>query len=219
MIKAKDWKGKDLKGVWDFTFKIDGVRVLIKDGVATSRNGKPLHNIPELEDGDYECYLGNFKKTISAVKTHGGKEIDKECFYSLFPTIDYRLRLHNHGSGEVGYIEDAMSVARDRGYEGLVLRQGDILNPSDDDKWIKVKDKVTHDVKVIGYQAGTGKHEGRMGALLTERGKVGTGFKDVDREMFTEEYIIGKTIEVEAMELTEAGKFRHPRFIHIREDK
>ena len=58
-----------------------------------------------------------------------------------------------------------------------------------------------------------------MGALLTEYGKVGTGFTDAQRETFTKENSIGLLIEVEYMEMTGGLKFRHPRYIRIRHDK
>lgn len=212
IIRAKDWKGKDLEGVWEYNFKIDGVRVIIRDGKGYSRNGKPLQNIPKIGDGDYECFLGTFKDTISAVKTFNrGCEIPATYFYPLCPSVDKRLVYYCDGSGKAAHINNAFKEARLRGYEGLILRQGDT--------WLKVKDRVTYDLEVTRYIEGRGKHEGRMGALFTSMGKIGTGFTDVDREKYTEEYIIGKIIEVEAMEVTEAGKLRHPRFLRLREDK
>jgi ATP-dependent DNA ligase len=97
-----------------------------------------------------------------------------------------------------------------QGYEGLVLRQGD--------RWLKVKPKETYDVLVTGIVEGTGKYAGKLGALITDMGKVGTGFTDKDREdLFT--LPINTIIEVECMELTPKGKFRHPRFIRVRYDK
>lgn len=75
------------------------------------------------------------------------------------------------------------------------------------------------DVRVIGWEKGEGKHLGRMGALVTEKGKVGTGFSDKEREEYTEEYILGKVIEVSCMELTPQGKFRFPKFVRTRLDR
>lgn len=211
MIKAKNWKGNDLKGVWLFTLKIDGVRVLVEDGVATSRNGKKLYNIPEeLSDGDYECFLGNFKETIIALKTIKGTLIPLEYFYSIDPVVP-DLSLFYSLNPTSDRIEDKLMEIVGRGHEGLVLRQKDV--------WLKVKKQITHDVKVVGYQPGKGRHEGRMGALITNKGKVGTGFTDAERIEYTEAYILGKTIEVEGMELTAEGKIRHPRFKRLRLDK
>jgi DNA ligase-1 len=81
-----------------------------------------------------------------------------------------------------------------------------------------------------------------MGALLTPRGKVGTGFTDKQREEWYEWFMTqpcgiydeagekptrfelladgaAPTIEVDCWELTKDGKFRHPRYIRLREDK
>ena len=104
-----------------------------------------------------------------------------------------------------------MSQAQELGYEGLVIFT---------DKYMyKVKPEETFDVVVTGVIPGAGKHLGRMGALTTEMGDVGTGFTDIEREQFTEEFIVNQTIEVSCMMLTPDGKFRHARFCRLREDK
>ena len=61
-----------------------------------------------------------------------------------------------------------------------------------------------------------------MGALITEMGKVGTGFTDINREWWADpcrDLPVPYIIEVECMGLTKNGKFRHPRFKRIRWDK
>ena len=42
---------------------------------------------------------------------------------------------------------------------------------------------------------------------------------DTIRQELADNLPIGKTIEVEVMELTPTGKFRHPRFMRLRPDK
>ena len=64
----------------------------------------------------------------------------------------------------------------------------------------------------LRLQAWMANHEKR-------EGDIGTGFTDQEREQFTEEFIINKTIEVSCMMLTPDGKFRHPRYERLREDK
>jgi ATP-dependent DNA ligase len=83
----------------------------------------------------------------------------------------------------------------------------------------KVKKQETIDVVVTDIQPGAGKYVGKMGALITSMGKVGTGFSDKQREAFNDTSVIGRTIEVGCMEVTKDNKFRHPRFIRFRPDK
>jgi ATP-dependent DNA ligase len=213
-IKAKNYNGKPLKGLWVFSRKIDGVRAFIHpDGTAMSRAGKPLYNLGHLATDvvqDVEVFLGSWEATVSKVRSHIPNPVPRECVYSLDP-LDIRLKIGTVIDPSPELIFDLMQREVDFGHEGIVLRQGQ--------KWIKVKPLETYDVEVIGIQPGTGKHEGRMGALLTPMGKVGTGFTAQQREELNNPLIIGELIEVECMSLTPSGKFRHPRFVRFRFDK
>lgn len=262
MIKAKPWSGKDLKGDWQVTYKIDGVRALYIYGSGwVSRAMKPLYNMPfgptlpgysqydkTAKPGDVlwdcEVYCGTpgmssaqrFKRTIQMVRSKSDKygPILPSELYSLEP-LDQRLEYRTGrpfgiiapGKGApitnptAENIRIILTLALVRGVEGLVLRQGD--------KWLKVKPVDTYDVYVTKAIEGLGKHRGRMGALVTAYGKVGTGFTDPQRVEWWDWWkriqvaIQGKTaprlIEVSCMSITGDGKFRHPRFIRLRPDK
>jgi len=210
-MKLKAYKfDKNLTDV-HVSLKIDGVQAVSNNGKWESRAGKPLHNLPEMPDGIYEAYLGDWAKSVSAVRTTEGSPIDAGNLYMLFPEVDKRLMPKKFLDLSSVQIRELMDIALGRGYEGLCIRsqQGHF----------KVKDKSTYDVKVIGVTAGKGKHAGKIGALITEQGNVGTGLTDTIRQELTDNSPIGKTIEVEVMELTPAGKFRHPRFVRLRPDK
>jgi len=207
-IKATLWKGNDLKGNWEVTLKIDGVRAFVKDGIAVSRAGKLLHGLSALEDGDYEIYCGDWEKTITAVRTVDADDIFPEEAYELGEFYDERLFVADTLDPGAEYIKEEMEVAIGNGYEGLVLRQGD--------RWLKVKPKETYDVEVLGYYDGKGRNLGRLGGYYTEKGKVGTGLTDNHRENPVE---VGTIIEVDCMTLTANGKFRHPRYVRTRYDK
>lgn len=201
-MKFVNYKGDPVTGT--LTLKIDGVRAHRENGVWKSRSGKPLHNLPDLPDGIYEVYLGDWESSVSACRTHNGNPIDPDNLYMLYPWLDARLF--------IAHINEECLPEIPEGIEGFVVHVTG-------KPFIKYKHKYTHDVVVTGYQPGQGKHTGRMGALLTEMGKVGTGFSDLQRHEFSEDFIIGKVIEVECMELTKDGKFRMPRFVRLREDK
>lgn len=218
--KAHGWNGKSLKGEYRLTIKIDGVRLTRNEqGEMVSRSNKPLYNLPPIPEHiqDAEVYLHNWDMTVSAVRTHNGTELPQSCIYELRPNLDPRLDLGLVKDPTAEQIQSWLERSLSFGHEGLVLER------LRDGRWIKVKNKETYDVLVTGFQAGTGKHEGRMGALITNYGKVGTGFTDAQRQEWQELHdqglAIGMLIEVECMEVTKDGKFRHPRFIRVRMDK
>lgn len=201
--------GMKLDGFWWVTNKIDGVQVIYSDGVPRSRASKPLYGLPRMPDGTYEVFMGNWEKTISHVHTHDSPPCDPDCLYMLEPYTDKRLDVmgfYDCGDREVQIL---FEYAIKQGHEGLVLISPDGIR-------YKVKPKETIDVAVIGTVPGRGKHFGRMGALLTTNGKVGTGFTDAERTLPWEP---GEIIEVECMGLTPKGKLRHPRFKRRRIDK
>lgn len=200
-----------MRGEWVLTKKLDGVKLIMRPDGAFSRAGKPLFNIPPgLPCGEYEVFLDNWETSVSLVRTRNGAIVPSSCLYSLWDIREghelFIARLTNPRKYE---IQAYFQAARDLKAEGLVLHgaNGDTL---------KVKPRETYDVAVIGVQPGEGKHKGRIGALLTEKGKVGTGFTDAQRAAH---YPNGTVIEVEAMGLTPGGKFRHPRFVRVRWDK
>ncbi len=216
-MKFKNWNGKDLKGVYVVSLKIDGVHAIFSEDGVLSRHGKPLYNLDHLgiTEGNYEVYVNrNFKQSIQAVRTKTLKDdtprVTMDDMYRL-DVLDDGLHIGSWVDPSIETIKANLEYANQRGYEGLILQK------KGSDKRIKVKPKETYDVNVIDIQAGKGKHEGRMGAVITPRGKVGTGFTDADRE---EDCVIGDMIEVECMGIfPDTGKFRHPRFIRRRLDK
>lgn len=209
--KAVNWDGKDVNTPVLISYKVDGVRALKVDGMWVSRNNKPLYNLDGLPDGyeDIEVFSTDWSTSVSLCRTKKGMPVKESDVFSLHPKLDRRLMVAHRDSMSAGEIEEELHKARAKGYEGLVLRTAD--------KWIKVKHKETYDVEVIGTLPGYGKHAGKMGALVTRMGHVGTGFTDKQRELF--QVKTPNIIEVECMELTPSGMFRHPRFIRERWDK
>lgn len=204
MKKMKMWEGQ--KPERTISIKLDGIQAMLNEhNEVVSRSGKPLHNISPylLEQGKkYECFLGTFKKTDSVLSTYNhAYKVGKEELFEIWPEIDERLRVAVDED-----VQDMFAAVLSMGFEGLVI-----------DHKYKVKPKENYDVPIIGIEiSAKGQFKGLMGALITPMGKVGTGFT---KAMRGEIWTIGEVIEVECMELTPDGKFRHPRFVRRRWDK
>lgn len=115
------------------------------------------------------------------------------------------------------------------GYDGLIMRdpQGAWLRGSSGNtgEIIKVKHRVSIDVRCTGVVEGKGKQAGMAGSLnFTWRGKecnVGTGLNDVQRIEYLrlETQVVGKIIEVECLGFTPEGIPREPSYKGVRFDK
>lgn len=216
--KPKLYKGGSLQGLWKITIKIDGIRAFLEpNGKAFSRANKELYNLGEVLSAitkslDVEIFCGSFKETVQILRSSKGevREVLMSEVYSLDP-LDSRLNWGTFEDPSESFIKKTLKEALENGHEGLVLRQGD--------KWLKVKNKETFDVHITGIIEGKGKYKGMLGAFMTSKGKVGTGFTDEDRKKLYDKSLIGVMLEVECMEITEDGKFRHPRFKRLRWDK
>jgi DNA ligase-1 len=107
------------------------------------------------------------------------------------------------------------------GGEGLMLRKpGSAYERTRSTTLLKVKTFLDAEATVVGYEAGAGRHKGRVGALVARFGngkefKVGTGLKDKERENPPAK---GSVINVKYQELTKDGIPRFPVYIGLRPD-
>jgi DNA ligase-1 len=120
------------------------------------------------------------------------------------------------------------------GFEGIMIKE--LEAPYECKRnlfWMKWKPTITVDLEVIAIEEGTGRNEGRLGALVcqgTDDGKlikvnVGSGFSDDQRAEFysASDDVIGETAEVlcDAVSQNQDGSYslRFPRFVRFRDDK
>src|SRR5690348_15349342 len=124
MKTAKFWDGEDLKGMWEITRKIDGIRALRTPNGVVSRNGEPLYNLV-LPEGitDAEIFCGSWEKTMTALRTKDLITVPIECIYSLDNPLDERLYIDEVFSPHPDFIKDTLEEQVCLGHEGLVLRQ------------------------------------------------------------------------------------------------
>lgn len=121
-----------------------------------------------------------------------------------------------------------------QGFEGVMIK--DVDAPYECKRntfWMKYKPTITVDLTVVGLEEGTGRNEGRLGALVCEGmddGKfiqvnVGSGYSDEDRDSYWKDsnLVIGRTAEVLCDVITQnqdgSYSLRFPRFVRFRDDK
>lgn len=130
---------------------------------------------------------------------------------------------------DLSEVDRLMEFAISQGWEGLMCNLDKPYECKRTDSILKVKTMNTCDLKVIGFEEGTGKYSGKLGALIVDykgyQVGVGSGFTDYDRECIwdnRDEYL-GKIVEVQYFEESknqDGGlSLRFPVFKRLRLDK
>jgi len=130
---------------------------------------------------------------------------------------------------DLSEVEKWMVYASGQEWEGLMVNMDSFYICKRSDSILKVKVMLTCDVKVIGFEEGTGKYEGKLGAMIVDyKGYscgVGSGFTDADREYIWDhqEDYFGKIVEIQYFEESknqDGGiSMRFPVFKKLRNDK
>ena len=124
-------------------------------------------------------------------------------------------------------------TAIENGYEGIMIKDVDaVYECKRSVSWLKQKPFIEVSLSVVAVEEGTGKNEGRLGAIIcegTDDGKaihvnVGSGFTDDQRNEFwiSKEDMLGQIVEVRADAATrnqdseDVYSLRFPRFLRFR---
>jgi hypothetical protein len=238
MARRKDFRsaitytGQKIKGYCELSYKIDGVRVLYRDGEFVTRNDKVPPGLDQAlsmeaydklkANKDCEIYLGSFHKSTGPLARHDPEKgcIKAEHIYPLDHGVasqfDPRLFVGSYEDISPELVANWLSIAVEMGYEGLVIRT--------DKRWYRVKPSHTADVIITGWFEQEDKHgypKGQLGGFTTNYGKV-TAFTDNLRKSLWDnpEQYVGKMMEVIYKELYDTGKFRYcVTFSRFRDDK
>lgn len=234
--KANSYTGQKIKGPVEISYKIDGVRMLYRDGEFVTRNNKIPPGFAQAttqeakdrirEYGDCELYTGSFFGTNGPLQQHspvvgciGEQHVYPLDFCNDNDTehrYDSRLIIRTVENPDYNLVMRHLGDALALGFEGLVLRT--------EDRWYRVKPHFTADVYVTGWfeQLDKAKNpKGQLGGFDTNYGKV-TAFSDSDRVSLWEnpEQYVGRLIEVVYRELYHTGSFRYcVTFQRFRDDK
>ena len=117
------------------------------------------------------------------------------------------------------------------GYEGIMIKAVDApYECKRSSFWMKWKPVMTVDLNIVGFEEGTGRNHGRLGAIICEgvdndrniRVNVGSGLSDADRDEYwhSRDDLLGRVVEVAADAVTQnqdgSYSLRFPRFVRFR---
>lgn len=250
LLLAHRWETQDPTGWWlsekldGVRAYWDGKQFISRLGNAYLAPDWFIEGLPEFPlDGELFAGRGRFQHAVSVARrmdkgdgwsslayvifdapalSHGFEDRIKhlEDHFGAKPWPQARVLEHRVCTGHDDLATELRRI-EDLGGEGLMLRRpGSIYVAGRSDTLLKVKSFLDTEARVVGHQAGTGKHKGRLGALLVEladgtRFKVGTGLSDAERGDPPE---VGDIITVRYQELTDAGVPRFPSYIGLRAD-
>jgi DNA ligase 1 len=194
-------------------------------------------------DGELWMGRGKFQRAVSIVRTGNGDRGWNDLRYVVFDApeivggfeqrIEFLLREQaSWPNNFVDVLDHAVCSGHDdlqtrldavesQGGEGLMLRSpGSTYTSGRTTDLLKVKRFKDAEATVVDFEAGKGRHKGRVGSLICELGdgtrfKVGTGLSDTERESPP---AIGSVITFRYQELTDGGVPRFPAYVRVRSD-
>ena len=217
-------------------FVLDGELLAMNCGYDTvyKETTKRVKNKNELKEGIYYMAfdmleMEEFNQSKGVYKYHERlqKLLDLDKFMgSMFVRIIQPLYL----GSDMNRVLELLEVYKKLGAEGLMVNLMDAPYEFKRSKAIlKVKVMETVDLKIIGFEEGTGRNAGRLGALIVDyKGYecgVGSGFSDFDREFIwnNQDKYLGKICEIQYFEETKnkdgGVSLRFPVYKHLRFDK
>jgi DNA ligase-1 len=119
----------------------------------------------------------------------------------------------------------------EEGYEGIMIKSMDApYECKRSDSWMKWKPTITVDLNIVGFEEGTGRNAGRLGAIICEGVdndrticvNVGSGLSDSNRDEYwaARNELVDRVVEVEADAVTQnqdgSYSLRFPRFVRFR---
>jgi DNA ligase-1 len=152
--------------------------------------------------------------------------LDKVGSIDIIPQIEVDL---DSAVGEMQfkqYNKDAIEA----GFEGIMIKDIDaIYETKRSVSWLKQKPFIEVSLTIVGIEPGTGKNEGKMGAVICEgeedgkfiRVNVGSGWTD-DQRAEVNDSVIGQVLEVRADAITQSQdsedvySLRFPRALRFR---
>ena len=194
-----------------------------KDNVQASDAVLHLFDFVPLQDFEKgECFVPQFQRS-SALESWYNKHKNAMPNVSV---LEQELVDLDTAQGQERYSAiNQMAIVG--GYEGIMIKDPSAnYECKRSASWLKLKPFIEVTLEVVAYEEGTGRNQGRLGALVCEglddgkeiKVNVGSGFSDRDRDDFwgAGDNLIGQLVEVRADAVTQnqdgSYSLRFPRF-------
>lgn len=134
------------------------------------------------------------------------------------------------GNFDKQILDELLTKVDSEGYEGLMLLRNTTYKCKRNSGILKCKVFKTVDLKIVGFEEGTGKLEGTLGSIIVEYKNntvnVGSGYTDEERKdiWYNRDNLLGKIIEVKYKEESMDSKtglysLQFPTYVGLRRDK
>jgi DNA ligase-1 len=197
-----------------------------KDNVKTKDMNYYIFDVIPLADFERGFWNAQQHKRTLLLETNK-QEIEKEANLRVMPGMDVDLDTAEGQDIMRRFANDAVVA----GYEGIMIKAVDApYECKRSSFWMKWKPVMTVDLNIVGFEEGTGRNSGRLGAIICEgvdndrniRVNVGSGLSDADRDEYwgARNDLLGRVVEVAADAVTQnqdgSYSLRFPRFVRFR---
>jgi DNA ligase-1 len=181
--------------------------------------------VPLTEFRDGFCNLQQHKR-IDLLKRAQAMLPENGCV-QIMPGMDVDLDTAEGHDIMRRFADDSVA----QGFEGIMIKSMDApYECKRSDFWMKWKPTITVDLDIVGFEEGTGRNLGRLGAIICEGNdngrkiqvNVGTGFSDSNRDEYwvNRDKLLGDVVEIQADVVTQnqdgSYSLRFPRFMRFR---
>jgi DNA ligase-1 len=198
-----------------------------KKDVQTSGMHYHIFDFVPLSDFERGYWNRQQDRRLAALSRLANRFQDDSSCLSIMPGLEVDLDTAEGHDIMQRFARDAVK----EGYEGIMIK--DLGAPYECKRssfWMKWKPTITVDLEIVGFEEGTGRNQGRLGAIVCEgvdndrhiHVNVGSGLSDSDRVGYwsSRDVLLGRVVEVEADAITQnqdgTYSLRFPRFVRFR---
>lgn len=235
------WMSEKLDGVRAYW---DGKHFISRQGNYFFAPDWFVENLPDLPlDGELWAGRKRFQRTVSIARRQDKNDDWRELRYVVFdaPAIDkpfeqrmdflkqcfarlkppYGAVCEHVRCEHTAHLKEELQRVQTMGGEGLMIRRpGSLYETGRSSTLFKIKNFFDAEARVLAHLPGTGRHQGRLGALQVELPNgvtfsVGSGFSDAERE---DPPPLDSIVTFRFQEMTKTGVPRFPTYVGVRID-